>query len=205
MTQIPPTSLLDDEATLITRLRRENAALREQLGELRAMSFEDSLTGAKNRRYFDERLAAEVDRVSRHPSAGLALLVVDVDAFKQINDTFGHAYGDDVLRFLSSFLKTNVREHDIVCRTGGDEFMVLLPGSDHDGAARMANRIRNGLTAQRAIATRPVTVSIGVAAWTERITEPRDLVDVADADMYRDKSRKRVVRRSAGLTWGKLL
>ena len=132
---------VSDEMTRdeIEQLKRENEALRRELARVRALSAEDSLTGAKNRRYFDERVAAEVDRAARQ-NTPLSLLVVDLDDFKGVNDRHGHLAGDAALRWVAAFLAGVVREHDVVCRVGGDEFAIIRPGADRRGAARLPAR-----------------------------------------------------------------
>lgn len=181
----------------LERLRRENEQLKVQLAEIRALSFEDALTGLKNRRYFDERLEAEVDRASRH-DAPLSVIVADVDHFKAINDTHGHLAGDEILRWVGRFLAASVRDHDVVCRTGGDEFMIILPNADASGARHLVTRIRRRLAGAGTIGDwGRVSLSMGTSTWGPECDRARVLVGAADHAMYEDKRARRRGGRSA--------
>jgi diguanylate cyclase (GGDEF)-like protein len=138
----------------------------------------DALTRLANRRSFEERLTEEVQRMHRllYP---LALFIVDVDNFKQINDTFGHPTGDQVLRKVAQALKRACRETDFVARLGGDEFAVLLPGTDLQGARIIAERCRVAIE-NLAWSERTVHVSIGVAQLPSNARDGSTLVDDAD-------------------------
>lgn len=185
------------ETDSFERLREENERLKSELAALRALSFEDPLTGLKNRRYFDERLAGEMARATRH-QVPVAVLVVDVNFFKTINDTYGHEAGDEALRWVARFLVATVREHDVVCRVGGDEFMVILPGADAEGAAQLVERVRRRLAGAGTVgAFGRVSLSLGAASWDLRSEDPRELVAAADREMYRDKLANRG-REAAG-------
>ncbi|MCB9734784.1 MAG: GGDEF domain-containing protein [Deltaproteobacteria bacterium] len=183
---------VSDEMTRdeIEQLKRENEALRRELARVRALSAEDSLTGAKNRRYFDERVAAEVDRAARQ-NTPLSLLVVDLDDFKGVNDRHGHLAGDAALRWVAAFLAGVVREHDVVCRVGGDEFAIILPGADRRGAARLAGRLRTLVDRARVHGEAPVDMSIGYATWGREAPDAVSLLATADLAMYRNKLRNR--------------
>jgi len=176
---------------LLERLRRENEHLKEELAAIRALTFEDALTGLKNRRYFDERLETEVDRATRH-DVSLSVIVVDVDHFKAINDTHGHLAGDEVLRWVGRFLATTVRDHDVVCRTGGDEFMIILPNADATGASRLIARIRRRLAGAGAVGScGRISLSMGSSTWGPECDRARVLVGAADLAMYEDKRARR--------------
>lgn len=184
---------------LLERLLRENARLKAQLAEIRALSFEDALTGLKNRRYFDERLEAEVDRATRHATP-LSVIVVDVDHFKTINDTHGHLAGDEILRWVARFLSASAREHDVVCRTGGDEFMIILPSADAAGAQRLIERIRQRLAGAAAVGPwGRVSLSLGTSTWGPECDQARVLVGAADLAMYEDKRSRRCARPNTHL------
>ena len=149
----------------------------------------DGLTGLANRRQADEALAAELTRAERL-GGPVALILADVDDFKTVNDKYGHPTGDIVLRDLAQTLWETVREIDIAARWGGEEFAVILPGTDLEGAAQVAERIRVTL-AERMIVSADgvplnVTASFGVAAATAPST-PEQLVDAADGALYRAK------------------
>jgi len=185
-----PKATSKDSGTIIAQLQRENEALRRELDALRAMSAQDPLTGLKNRRYFDERLASELDRAVRRRES-LSLLVIDLDGFKALNDTQGHLAGDECLRRVARLLEVAVREHDIVCRIGGDEFAVILPGADEEGARYVAKRIRDRVAGARRRQGLEVGLSLGTASWDAGYDDLPAFVAAADAAMYQDKQRRR--------------
>jgi diguanylate cyclase (GGDEF)-like protein len=186
-------------AALEASLARNDALLAEvqAKGELlEKQSREDALTGVANRRHFDERLTAEIARAERYGHS-LCLLLLDLDHFKRINDSAGHAAGDGVLRLAARSMAANARATDFVARIGGEEFAVLLPEQDFSGAFAVAENLRAlvaGLdTADIAPGLR-VTASLGIAAL--RPGEARDsLLRRADAALYAAKAagRNRVV------------
>ena len=177
----------------VAALRDENDRLREEVERLRhceTLAYHDALTGLRNRRFFDERVGEEIARAAREPSRMLSLLVIDIDEFKDVNDAHGHAAGDAVLRWLGRFLQETLRDFDVCCRIGGDEFAVILP----DTSARAAHKVAARLTGRLASANRdrslPVEVSVGVASAPEQARSAEDLLAAADAAMYRDKRRQ---------------
>jgi len=181
----------------IDRLRRENATLRRTLARLlafRAMAYRDPLTGLRNRRYFDERLAEEVERAHRNAGGGPSVIAVDINSFKQINDQEGHRAGDEALRWVASFLEAATRSYDICCRTGGDEFMAILPGTAEDGCTRLIQRLRDKLGRANRKLARNLGLSIGSASWPGNGTTAEALVAAADAAMYLDKRRQKARR-----------
>jgi len=159
--------------------------------QLEALSSTDGLTGVFNRRYFDERLCEETARCSR--SGPLSLLMVDVDRFKDLNDSLGHQAGDDCLRKIADAISASVnRGADIVARYGGEEFAVILPDTDSKGARCMAERIRRRVDEALRFCWNdkpvPVTVSIGVATAAARQRfEPAELIGAADEALYEAK------------------
>jgi diguanylate cyclase (GGDEF)-like protein/PAS domain S-box-containing protein len=165
-----------------------NLALRRSLEQ---QSLRDPLTNLFNRRYFNEQLAIEFERANRSRSS-LALQMVDIDHFKRINDRFGHEAGDRVLRMVSDILAQNARSGDIVCRWGGEEFLILMPGSNAAAAKRRADEIRARINDQIEIVggTR-VSVSIGVASYPEHASDPDGLIDVSDRALYAAKGAGR--------------
>jgi len=191
-------------------LARENALLRAEVERLRSLSMTDALTGLPNRRYLEERLEAEVARAARHRQP-LAVMVVDVDDFKRVNDTWGHAKGDEVLVWVAAFLRSQLRGSDVACRTGGDEFVVVLPATGREGAEDLAARLQSTLeslrheahAAQRAPEDHPVRLSIGVAALGPGTGEAASLLAAADRAMYLAKTAtarargRRVTKKSA--------
>jgi diguanylate cyclase (GGDEF)-like protein len=172
----------------------ENAR-RHRLVERQATT--DELTGLPNRRLFTRALAAEVAREKR-AGGTFSVVLVDLDDFKIVNDTFGHEAGDQVLREFADVLRRAMRESDVAARLGGEEFACLLPASDADGAHVMAERIRVDL-ANRAIAlpdgrSVSITASLGSAAYPETKTAEA-LLQAADTALYRAKAegKNRVV------------
>jgi len=174
------------------RLERYQRRLEEANEALAARSRTDALTQLANRASFDERLEEEMHRSQRHEHA-LSLLLVDVDSFKAFNDEFGHPAGDAALKKVAKLLLERSRTSDLVARFGGEEFAVILPDTDLEGATILAERFR------RVIETGPweqrsVTVSIGAAVASESCT-CRTLIDRADQALYEAKrqGRNRVV------------
>jgi diguanylate cyclase (GGDEF)-like protein len=157
---------------------------------LTAISVTDQLTGISNRRQFDAALGREMERAKRHATP-LACVVVDLDGFKEINDRFGHQVGDEALRHVGSVLRDRSRRYDVVARYGGDEFAILLPQTDTEGAVRFAEKFRREMT-ERPLAlgddSTLLGLSIGVAATSEMPgCQPEDLVREADRRMYAAK------------------
>jgi diguanylate cyclase (GGDEF)-like protein len=173
-----------------------NIRLREAL---RSQSIKDPLTGLYNRRYLTEMLDREIRRAVRAEQS-LGILMLDLDHFKNFNDTYGHDAGDTVLRQTASFLINSIRVEDTVCRFGGEEFVVILPTADLNAAYGRAERIRSKLRELTVLhqgqSIGMITVSVGVAALPEHGTAPNVLLDAADAALYRAKreGRDRVVK-----------
>ncbi len=186
-------------------LLRSEQQLREANALLSELSIRDGLTGLHNRRRFDQVFEMEWRRSLRNMRP-LALLMVDVDCFKALNDAYGHQRGDDCLREVARVLEEQPRRgHDIVARFGGEEFVVLLPGADVHGAMRIAENIRRAVEGQRMehkrSATGPyLTVSIGVSSRTPQVGEtPETMLYDADMALYQAKQlgRNRVEVRDA--------
>ena len=163
-------------------------------GQLAAMVLTDPLSGCLNRRGLEQQLTLELKRARRSGSQ-VALIALDVDHFKAVNDTFGHPAGDAVIREVGVLLHEVVRATDVIARLGGDEFAVLLPGSDAAGACKIADRIREAFAKRQfeGVAQRiPITASIGVAADhvdDERIAHSLQLR--ADEALYAAKNAGR--------------
>lgn len=172
-----------------------NLRLREAL---RDQSVRDPLTGLYNRRYLEETLEREIRRAVRSEHL-LGVLMLDLDHFKKFNDTYGHEAGDTVLRETAAFLGRSVRAEDIVCRFGGEEFVIILPMADIRTTKARAERIRSKLREvtilHQGTAVGLVTVSVGVAELPQHGTTPKTLLEAADAAMYAAKraGRDRVV------------
>jgi diguanylate cyclase (GGDEF)-like protein len=169
------------QASMHTALALRNARL---LGENERLATRDALTGLANRRLFDESLQREVARAQRL-STPLSLLVLDVDHFKQVNDTYGHQTGDAVLREVADALVANTKNYDVAARYGGDEFVVLLPGCSRPDAMNVAERVRNGIA--RAVGEAPVTISAGVATVPDNASDAERLLAAADGALYEAK------------------
>jgi diguanylate cyclase (GGDEF)-like protein len=172
-----------------------NLKLREAM---RNLSIRDPLTGLFNRRYMEEALAQEQHRTKRN-DAQLAVIMIDIDHFKQFNDNFGHDGGDAVLRSLGEFLRKHVRGSDIACRYGGEEFILILSPSTAEGARQRAEKIREDATllgvshANQYLGA--ITLSLGVAIFPDHAFEAAALVKAADVALYQAKrgGRDRVV------------
>jgi diguanylate cyclase (GGDEF)-like protein len=148
----------------------------------------DSLTGLYNHRYFHERLRRELTRgSSAHES--VALVMMDIDDFKKVNDVYGHGIGDQVLAGLADHLRAAVRSTDVVCRIGGEEFAVIVPAGDAQHAVAVANRLAKRLEAAELEIAGKVSVSIGIAHGPEHAANPRELIACAEAAMMTAKAR----------------
>jgi len=162
----------------------ENARLH---GMVERQALVDGLTGLANRRAASDALHAEAARAERLETP-LSVVMADLDGFKDVNDAYGHAVGDEVLRVFAGVLRETLRESDVAGRWGGEEFLLLLPGADGEGAAHLAERIRIGL-AERSIPSVPelrVSASFGVAEYAGESTTEQ-LVAAADGALYRAK------------------
>jgi diguanylate cyclase (GGDEF)-like protein len=172
----------DDEAELVRRfatlaaIAYANARQRELL---RTQALTDDLTGLYNRRHFFERLTGELARRARE-GTDVALVLLDVDDFKAINDRHGHPAGDECLRRFSRALEAESRASDVVCRTGGEEFTIILPDADADEAARYAERVRVAVHAVECPDGVRLTTSVGVATAAADGNELELLCRVAD-------------------------
>jgi diguanylate cyclase (GGDEF)-like protein len=163
----------------------DNAQVRAGL-ELEAQT--DSLTGLYNHRYFHERLRAELNRISRtHDS--IAVLMLDIDDFKRVNDIYGHGTGDQVLLALSDILRQSGRASDVVCRLGGEEFGIIMASCDAGDALGLAGRLTDRLATEEFDQAGRLTLSIGVAQGPEHAMNPRELVACAEAAMMAAKVR----------------
>lgn len=181
--------LLDVNESLVAEHRR----LDRERGRLDRETRLDALTGLANRRAFDSRLAHEVDRAMA--GGTFAIVMIDIDRFKPINDRFGHATGDTVLQWLGGRLGAAARRRDFVARYGGEEFVAILPDAAPADAAAWAERLRDVLREARPPGLDvPVTASFGVAAWRGGDTG-RAVVERADRGLYlaKDGGRDRVV------------
>lgn len=191
-------------ARVRTQIRRQRYAveLRRSVNNTLALAVTDELTGLYNRRYFERHLAIMQSKAIEQ-QRDMAVMLIDMDYFKQINDTHGHGTGDAVLREFADRLRRNIRGVDLACRFGGEEFVVLMPDTDFQQAQIVAERVRsavadkgfdNGMGRQLT-----VTVSVGVALNDEGADSPEALLRRADVALYRAKreGRNRVVYDAA--------
>ncbi|ODT69188.1 MAG: PleD family two-component system response regulator [Pelagibacterium sp. SCN 63-23] len=191
-------------ARVRTQIRRHRYALelRESVNNTMALAVTDELTGLYNRRYFDRHLHLMLAK-AQEQLRDMALMILDIDHFKAVNDNHGHDVGDAVLREFAARVKRNIRGVDLACRFGGEEFVVLMPDTDMIQAEAVAERVR------QAIAERPfdmglsrplsVTVSVGVSLNESTADTPEMLVKRADVALYRAKGsgRNRVILDAA--------
>ncbi|HEU5450716.1 MAG TPA: sensor domain-containing diguanylate cyclase, partial [Terriglobales bacterium] len=186
----------DAQLLWILALVAENLLTREYANEgLITFAFTDFLTGLKTRGYFEQQLELEVKR-SERKKTHFALLMVDIDHFKQLNDTYGHHAGDQVLRDVASILMKDMREVDTVARYGGEEFVLILPETSGPGALLVAQRLRRAVEQAKFFAGSPgaterLTISIGIAVFDSDAQFKSDLIEFADAALYAAKSRGR--------------
>ncbi|WP_342149137.1 PleD family two-component system response regulator [Methylorubrum sp. SB2] len=177
------------------RRRRFTETLRGALQASMELAITDDLTGLHNRRYLDRQIGPVFGDAMLHQK-GLACLLLDIDRFKSINDTWGHEAGDEVLRAFAERIRAQVRPMDILARYGGEEIVMVVPGVDLPEAQAIAERIRERVEAapfavQRGTRDITVTVSIGVAVRRPTDTSPADILGRADAALYRAKSAGR--------------
>jgi diguanylate cyclase (GGDEF)-like protein len=170
------------------------AAYHDEIYRLTTM---DGLTQIYNRRYFDEQVDRELSRSRRYERV-LSLVLMDIDHFKQVNDTYGHLAGDSVLKQLASTVRTKIRREDVFARYGGEEFAILLPEVSLGGTRQLAEKVRRLVEKQRFEFDKqpiPVTVSVGIATLEPQHREAADLVRAADERLYEAKTsgRNRVV------------
>jgi len=195
------TEVFNDMVARLRQGREELAAinktLRKKNKELHELSITDSLTGLYNRKHLMETLDNEVARSKRHKH-DFAVLVIDIDHFKEYNDTYGHLAGDEVLSRLGSVFKKSVRSCDYVARYGGEEFILVLPEIGPEDGVKAAERIRKKVVKENFAGDgepREVTVSVGVASYPKDGDDPQAIIRHADAALYKSKEsgRNRVV------------
>jgi diguanylate cyclase (GGDEF)-like protein len=182
----------DAQLLWILSLVAENLLTREYANEgLLRFAFTDYLTGLRTRGYFEQQLELEFKRAERKQQK-FALLMIDIDHFKILNDTFGHHVGDQLLRDVTSILMKDMREVDTVARYGGEEFVIILPETTETGAVFVAQRLRRAVDQAKFFAGSPhtvqhLTISIGVAVYDTDAQFKRDLIEFADAALYAAK------------------
>ncbi len=176
----------------LNEVEQETETLRKKVSEHNQQAFNDTLTGIPNRHAYEERLQQEYARWKRYQQP-LSIMVVDIDKFKQINDSFGHRAGDKALRIIAGQLQKMTRETDLIARYGGDEFVLLLPETDTRGAMAIAEKLRNAVE-KCAFHFRKkrvtITISCGISEYCEGDT-PEDAFERADQALYQSKHKGR--------------
>ncbi len=173
-------------------LYKKNLELKSKNKELEILSTTDKLTGLLNRRKMDKELNKELKRAKRYNQT-FSLILVDIDFFKKVNDTFGHQAGDTLLIELSRLIRNSLRSSDLVARWGGEEFLVLCPNSDLNEATNLAERLRLFVENYNFSVERKITISVGVAEYKGQSLD--DLINEADKKLYiaKREGRNRVV------------
>lgn len=165
-------------------LQQQSSELKKINNELKRLSFTDALTGMFNRRHFEDLMKTEVEMSLRHSDAN-SLILIDIDFFKHINDTYGHDAGDIILREVSDIMKSQLRTTDILCRVGGEEFIVLCKRANQKDALEIAEKIRATVARQNYLShDNPikVTISLGVAS----IPDPEKMITTTEFYKYSD-------------------
>lgn len=194
MTRRQPAEMMSAREALriIAELQAEVTGLREQVEELcsyREIAYRDGLTGLRNRRFFEERLAEEASRASRAGQNAFTLLLCDVNGLKAINDVQGHQAGDRAICEAAAFLESSLRDYDVCCRIGGDEFAVILPGVTPGEIPAVLLRLEDAMRRAQKHGCLSVDVAVGAAAWSDALAQPAALIDAADAAMYAAKAQ----------------
>ncbi len=181
----------------ITREHHYKSEIEKQMEKNELLANTDSLTGIANRRYFFEMAEKMLNRACREKSP-LTLMMIDIDFFKKVNDTYGHIIGDHALKYVAETLQRHLREDDVLCRFGGEEFIVLLPDISLEKGIEIAERIRiffseNDWQYEKDNAI-PIKISIGIGAY-EKKTHLREFIHKVDQNLYhaKEKGRDRVI------------
>jgi diguanylate cyclase (GGDEF)-like protein/PAS domain S-box-containing protein len=180
---------------MLKMLDASRGEVRRQNQKLQVLATRDTLTGCLNRRSFFERLELEVEN-ARKDDLPLSCVMADIDHFKSINDTHGHAMGDKIIREIADALRMGLRGVDLLGRYGGEEFCIVLPGVSTDKSAQIAERLRSLVAATFSRSRydsldRPVTMSFGVSTMEEGVAGSSQLVDHADRALYEAKKNGR--------------
>jgi diguanylate cyclase (GGDEF)-like protein/PAS domain S-box-containing protein len=181
--------------TTLAELERSRQRIDEQNNELRTLASRDPLTGCLNRRAFFD-VAADLFKTARSQHIAMCCLMVDIDHFKQFNDRYGHAIGDQVIQVVSRALSAGLRQADVLCRYGGEEFCIVLPGATPQVAMEVAERLRaeienNASAAVRDTDVMPITASFGLATLSLGAYTLEALIDQADQALYQAKQSGR--------------
>jgi diguanylate cyclase (GGDEF)-like protein len=184
MTQKPQQPLAETALMLVVLIIM--VAILMRVNRMQEYALHDAVTGLRNHRYFQDRFRDELKRSERYGSP-TSLMLLDLDDFKNVNDRFGHAIGDNVLRLTGETLKDNARVSDVVCRYGGEEIAVILPETSLGDALTVAERFRQAIERLPEPPGHRITISVGVACYPDHGNQPDQLIGAADAAMYRAK------------------
>jgi diguanylate cyclase (GGDEF)-like protein len=174
----------------------ENARLYQQMHDLATL---DNLTGAYNRLYFNDKLQEEFKK-AQEGGHDLSFIILDIDHFKKFNDTYGHLFGDLVLKTLSGFIMKTLRKEDVFARYGGEEFVILMPYTSLEQAKEKAEDLRIGvsqLSITDRVVSASITISIGVSTFPETAGRSQELIRTADDALYEAKRAGRNLVRVA--------
>lgn len=182
--------VIDSILTTMANLVGSVKAIHKYTQDLEYYAARDPLTDLFNQRVFNDMMAYEIKRAAKHEYP-FALMVIDCDNFKPINDNFGHAFGDKFLQTVANILEEEKRDEDIVARYGGDEFTIILPECDENGALTVANRISKRIESEKLIAPDGsrvgITISVGICVYPTHTLSQKDMFIIADSMMYQAK------------------
>lgn len=171
------------------RVKERTAELENANMKLQQLSFKDELTGLRNRRYAESEISLQINNYRRY-STVFSLLFIDIDKFKSVNDTYGHDSGDKVLKWISNYLRSSIRNTDIPCRIGGDEFVIICNHSNGKNTLTLANKLVNNLVKECPDEIKAIwhpSLSIGVSEISPSINDSCDILGLADSSMYESK------------------
>jgi diguanylate cyclase (GGDEF)-like protein/PAS domain S-box-containing protein len=178
----------------ITERKHVHDALKRSEAMLREQSVRDSLTGLFNRRYLEETLRREINRAARKQYS-LGVMMLDIDNFKTINDSFGHTAGDVVLQEFSNLISRNIREEDIACRYGGDEFVIVLPDTSLEVTCERAEQVisltKNSQIQFEDCSVEGISTSIGISFYPDNGISKTEILQTADMALFRAKTEGR--------------
>ena len=149
----------------------------------------DEKTGLYNHRFFKSLFEIEIERAKKEPQE-LSLIIIDIDFFKKVNDTYGHLTGDLILKELAKHLKKKIRKYDVLARFGGEEFLILIPGYGIEQSIKIAERLRKSLTQNKILKKYKITISLGVTEYKKRDNMEK-MVKRADKALYKSKENGR--------------